>query len=251
MACALALFERAIFAVMNVKTAHKGYPKDNLVLEEVGEVKGNTAEAKRLRAEKRGKQAAFWQEFDAAGDRQVTVLAGGHNKKLPLLLVGTYSNMLPGDDHKKVWQAPLADGTMQWYSRVTRQPRMHALYREHMNHVDLHNKLRQGVVSMADVWQTTSWIERHFAEGLGLWEVNVYKALCYFQKGRWGGVSHNEFRMRLAHAFMTLGKVPYPADSPEAAAGRADGTPRGHPSFASPPNTTNCPPPDPECAGMH
>ena len=242
-ACALALFERTIFAVMNVKTAHRGYPKDEL-LAEVGEVKGNTADAKKLRAEKRGKQAAFRQEFTVAGGRTVTVTAAGHNKKLPLLLVGTHSNMLPGNEHKKVWQAPLPDGTLQWHSRVTKQPKMHALYRENMNVVDVHNKLRQGVVSMADVWQTSSWIERHFAEGLGLWEENVYKALCYFQKGRWAGVSHNHFRMRLAHAFMTLGKVPYPSD-PGAAANGTTPSPRGHPSFASPPNTFTCPPPDP------
>ena len=30
---------------------------------------------------------------------------------------------------------------------------------------------------MADVWETTSWADRDFAESLGLWEVNVYKAL--------------------------------------------------------------------------
>ena len=241
---------------MNVKTAHRGYPKDDL-LAEVGEVKGNTPEAKKLRAEKRGKQAAFTQEFTVAGGQKVTVLAAGHNKKLPLLLVGTHSSMLPGTEHKKVWQAPQADGTMQWYSRVTPQTQIHSLYRENMNVVDLHNKLRQGVVSMADVWQTSSWVERHFAEGLGLWEVNVFKALTFFQKRRWEGISHNTFRMRLAHAFMTLGKVPYPADAPEAAAGRADGTPRGHPSsMFSPPNLSSCPPPDSldpnvVCLGQH
>ena len=79
-----------------------------------------------------------------------------------------------------------------------------------MNIVDLHNKLRQGVVAMADVWLTISWAERHFAEGIGLWEVNVFKALVYFFAADWGGLPHSEFRQRLAWAFMTLGKVPYP-----------------------------------------
>ena len=27
---------------------------------------------------------------------------------------------------------------------------------------------------------TVHWADRHFAEGLGFWEVNVYKALQYF-----------------------------------------------------------------------
>ena len=39
-ACILALFERAIYAIMNVKTAHKGYPKDDLT-ETVGEGSGH------------------------------------------------------------------------------------------------------------------------------------------------------------------------------------------------------------------
>ena len=61
----------------------------------------------------------------------------------------------------------------------------------------------------SDVWHTVSWPDRHFAEGLGFWEVNVYKALLYFQPATWGERSHNDFRMRLAFAFMTLGKTKY------------------------------------------
>ena len=241
-ACILALYQHALFAIMNVKTAHKGYPKDEL-LEEVGEVKGNTAEAKAQRAAKRGKHAGFRQDFTVPGERKVTVQAAGHNKKVPLLLVATHSNLLPGKDHVKVWHNQLADGTTQYYSKRTGQPEMHQLYREHMNHVDLHNKLRQGVVSMADIWQTTSWVERHFAEGIGLWEVNVYKALLFFQAKKWQGINHSEFRARLAFALMTLGKAEYPSDAAESAATE----PRARmPGFTSPPpNTTTCPPPCP------
>ena len=94
-ACALALFKHTIFAVMNVKTAHRGYPKDDL-LEVVGEIKGKSAEAKRLRNERRGKQVAFRQEFEVDGSRRVTVLAAGHNnKKVPLNLVCTFSRSRP------------------------------------------------------------------------------------------------------------------------------------------------------------
>ena len=88
---------------------------------------------------------------------------------------------------------------------------VHALYRLWMNIVDLHNKLRQGVVSMADAWETTDWAARHFAEGLGFWEVNVFKALIYFFPSR--RTSHGDFRARLAWAFLKLGKLDYPADA--------------------------------------
>ena len=135
---------------MNVKTAHKGYPKDELMAE-VGEIKGNSAEAKQQRAAKRGKHAGFRQEFTVDGGRKVTVQAAGHNKKVPLLLVGTHSSLLPGTDHVKMWQTNNADGTTQYHQKRTQQPHMHQMYRDHMNHVDLHNKLRQGVVSMADI----------------------------------------------------------------------------------------------------
>ena len=171
------------------------------------------------------------------GDRKVSVLAAGHNKKVPLLLVGTYSNMLPGEVHKKVWQVNKADGTTEWHCRETAQPRMHALYRKYMNVVDLHNKLRQGVVAMADVWQTRSWADRHFGEGLGLWEVNVYKALLYFQSSKWKGTSHSEFRARLAYTMMTLGRSRYPADLAADGAAPAAATAGGQttaPSFVSP-----------------
>eukprot|EP00965_Chrysotila_dentata_P119453 3949001-Pleurochrysis_carterae.AAC.1 len=64
---------------------------------------------------------------------------------------------------------------------------------------------------MADVWATRSLEERHFAEGLGFWEVNVFKALAYFYP-QWRLLAHAEFRARLAWELMTLGKAPYPAD---------------------------------------
>uniref|UniRef100_A0A7S3AX02 PiggyBac transposable element-derived protein domain-containing protein n=1 Tax=Haptolina ericina TaxID=156174 RepID=A0A7S3AX02_9EUKA len=212
-ACAIALHTKGIFAVMNVKTATTNYPKDEL-MEEVGEIKGKSAEAKKQRRERRGKQVAFTQEVEVGGDRKVTLLAAGNNKKVPLLLICTAFTMLPGEEHNKVWKVNQADGSVELHSLKTEQPEVHALYRLFMNVVDIHNKLRQGVVSMADVWATTAWDKRHFAEGLGFWEVNVYKAFCYFvQTGTKVKMGHGEFRQRLAWAFMTLGKVPYPADA--------------------------------------
>lgn len=208
-ACALALFAHGLFAVMNVKTATREYPKAELMAV-VDEIKGKSTEARAARRARRGKQIAFIRSFEI-GSRIVTLTAGGHNKKIPLLLIATYGSMLPGEEHVKVWQSNLPDGTIQYNRITTAQPQIHALYRKWMNVVDVHNKLRQGVVSMADVWRTRNWAERHFAEGLGMWEVNVFKALIYFYSG-FKNLSHGEFRMRLAWAFLTLGKVGYPKD---------------------------------------
>lgn len=101
---------------------------------------------------------------------------------------------------------------------------MHELYHDWFHIVDDHNELRQGEASMADAWGTHDWAERHFAEGLGLWEVNVFKASVYFQHKTW---NHNEFRKLLAHAFLTLGKHEYgtPIEPEAAAATPAQTTP--------------------------
>ena len=211
---AIALYTVGLFCIMNVKTAHTNFPKDQ-IMEEVAEIKGNTADAKKRRQERRGKKIAFTQTVQVSGGRDVTLLAAGHNKKVPLLVIATTSTMLPGEEHNKAWKVNHADGSVEMHSLKTPQPAVHALYRLWMNVVDLHNKLRQGVVSMADVWKTASWEKRHFAEGLGFWEVNVFKAFTTFFQTGIHKLSHGEFRARLAWAFITLGKVPYPADSPQ------------------------------------
>ena len=94
----------------------------------------------------------------------------------------------------------------------TPQTQMHELYCKYMNLVDIHNKLRQGQCSMANVWKTTSWSNRHFAEMLGFAEVNMYKSLSFFIKDKWAAMSHNDFRRRLAWVFLTLGKEPFLED---------------------------------------
>jgi hypothetical protein len=211
---AVALYLKGVFCVMNVKTATTNFPKDELMAE-VDEIKGKTPEARKARRERRGKAVAFSQTVKCGTDKQCTLLAAGHNKKKPLLVISTYGTMLPADDHNKTWKVNQADGSVELHSLKTPQPEVHALYRLWMNVVDLHNKLRQGVVSMADVWGTVSWEKRHFAEGLGFWEVNVFKAFIYFFRGpesKHQKMQHGDFRARLAFAFMTLGKATYPAD---------------------------------------
>eukprot|EP00965_Chrysotila_dentata_P083107 2741431-Pleurochrysis_carterae.AAC.2 len=66
-----------------------------------------------------------------------------------------------------------------------------------MNLVDLHKKLRKGVSFLVDVWSTRLWVERHFSDGIGFLEVNVYKALTYFY-AKEKGLMHGKFRARLA-----------------------------------------------------
>lgn len=218
--CAKALFEHGLFAVMNVKTCHKGFPKEQL-LNVVGEVKGKSDDARERRRARRGKQVAFVKKENVGG-KELTLLAAGHNKKVPLLLIATHSTMLPAGEHVKRWRTPTAEGGETWHKLVTKQTAVHKLYRENMNAVDLHNKLRQGVCAMADVWKTKDWVQRHFAELLGFLEVNIYLSLKHFIP-TYKEVSHSEFRKQLAWALLTLGKADYPETVEDANSSRSGG----------------------------
>ena len=215
--CAKALFSKGIFSVMNVKTAHKGFPKSEMMAV-VGEIKGASEDARARRRARRGKKIAFTMKT-AVGGKELTLLAAGHNKKVPLLLIATHGTMLPAQAHVKKWRTPTADGGEKWHKLVTPQTYVHKLYRENMNAVDVHNKLRQGVCAMADIWKTKNWVERHFAELLGFLEVNMYLSLTHFLP-EYRDLSHPQFRKQLAWALMTLGKVAYPsADDGQSVAG--------------------------------
>ena len=55
--------------------------------------------------------------------------------------------------------------------------------------------------------------------------MNVYRALVYFRPNDFGGVSHVKFRQMLAHALLTLGKIPFGEEPPEE---KAADTEAGH-----------------------
>jgi hypothetical protein len=71
---------------------------------------------------------------------------------------------------------------------------------------------------MADAWATKDWADRHFAEGLGFWEVNVYKAIYMWHPEHKNKLSHTTFRKMLAFTLITLGKAAYDPNEKDAAA---------------------------------
>ena len=174
-ACTLALYSEGIFAVMNVKTGHKDYPKDQLL----GKL-GYDKATKLCPKERRGEWFAFTRKFNTGPGQHCIILAAGHNSKKPVLVVSTAGTATPADDYTKTWTWTNAVGELVKYTIQVPTSIVHSLYHRFFHIVDVHNHLRQGLVSMADVWGTNHWADRHFAEGLGFWEVNVYKALQYF-----------------------------------------------------------------------
>ena len=208
-ACTLALYSEGIFAVMNVKTGHKDYPKDQLL----GKL-GYDKATKLCPKERRGEWFAFTRKFNTGPGQHCIILAAGHNSKKPVLVVSTAGTATPADDYTKTWTWTNAVGELVKYTIQVPTSIVHSLYHRFFHIVDVHNHLRQGLVSMADVWGTNHWADRHFAEGLGFWEVNVYKALQYFHpSAEYKTLGHGDFRKQLAHAFLTLGKAEFGENS--------------------------------------
>lgn len=116
---ALELFRRGLFRIMNVKTATRGYPK-SLIMPEVAEVKGNSETSRQLRRARRGRVIAFEKVF-TVGNKSVTLTAAGHNKKVPLLLIGTASSMIAGAAHVKSWTTINAAGEKTLHELRTEQ----------------------------------------------------------------------------------------------------------------------------------
>jgi hypothetical protein len=209
----------------NVKTAHRGYPKECLL-----DLLGYDKKTKLCPKDRRGQSFGLTRTYSLdAGP--CTVLAAAHNSKKPVLLVSTASTMLPADDYTKTWTIMNALGELIKYTIRVPTTLVHALYHRFFGIVDFHNHLRQGVTSMADVWLTNNWVERDFAEGIGFWEVNVFKALIFWHPKHKLGLGHEEYRKMLAHAFLTLGKIEYGVDPTAAAAAAA----AAGPSDAKPP----------------
>jgi hypothetical protein len=147
------------------------------------------------------------------------MLAAGHNSKKPVLVIATAESLGAAPNYQNTYTRPQADGLLKKFIIDVATTFVHALYHAYFNLVDVHNHLRQGEVSMADVWSTQSWADRHFAEGLGFWEVNVFKALTHWHpvyKAMSPKLSHNHFRVLLAHAMVTPGTVPLNAAEPTA-----------------------------------
>ena len=208
--CIIALFTVGLFAVMMVKTAHKDYPKQKLL-----DLLGYDATKKLCPKERRGEHFGFSRDYTMNdGHSKCTVLAAAHNSKKPVLLIATASTLTPAKDYKKTWKILDGAGQLVTYTVQVATTMVHALYHGFFHLVDVHNHLRQGQTSMADVWDTKDWGDRHFAEGLGFWEVNVFKALVYFHPD-YKKLTHPRFRRLLAHAMLTLGKVPFGEAEPE------------------------------------
>ena len=132
-----------MYAIMNVKTCHKGYPKDEVshawieidprcasarhdrLLPTCGppqlyDLLGYDRKKKVCNRETRGLTVAFKTTAKhTAGTCQI--VAAGHNAKVPMLLIATASTLIPADPRVKTWKVVDSDGHLMVYTRTTAQ----------------------------------------------------------------------------------------------------------------------------------
>ena len=93
-----------------------------------------------------------------------------------------------------------ADGTIGFVDRSLEQWRIHSLYRNNFNVIDMHNAKRQGVASFEDSWKTKWWWLRDFQMLFGMSEVNFYLLRRHFRPSQQVNSDQDPdmFRRRLA-----------------------------------------------------
>lgn len=162
--CAIALLHYGLFCVMNVKTAHKFYPKEALRVE--------------ISKEKRdyGKTAkiTFKDKQPFFKTKDFTIGVGVQREKKPLFAVYTAETMLPGNPRYLTYYEKDAEGIETKQTATYSTTKVHGLYREYFNRIDHHNKLRQQFLSFANIWDTKFWSHRVIGELWGTILTNVF-----------------------------------------------------------------------------
>ena len=184
------MLSRGLFSILNVKTAHSNFPKLRLL-------SGLT---------NRGDWLSFTRSTDVDGEER-TLTACGHLDKKPMLLVASCATTLAGNPKVKRYMKEFEDGDKARVVKVIPQPVMCELYRCNFNAVDVHNHYRQGFGSMSEIWKTTDWVKRYFAELFGKIVVNAFlawNAMCDVDPMYTKFPTFLSFRRALAQALLDL-----------------------------------------------
>ena len=183
---ALLLYEWGLYSVLNVKTAHKFFPKQALFASLKDEVLGGFIA---YRTEVVLTSGATM-KLNAVGHKGPGRLSGKRAKALgweqvkgvPLLLVSTCSTTLP--DGNRPFNSSTNSETVSGMKNVTSkqcpQVQVSNMYRSRYSDIDKHNRQRTGKVAIYDVWRTQSWVHRDFGELLGVMSVNGENSWTYF-----------------------------------------------------------------------
>jgi hypothetical protein len=183
---AIALAQRGLFCIMNVKgAARKGFPMERM--------QENVSQDKRI--------FSLMSSF-TINDEELSLVAGGHQEKNPMFLISTASTMHMGDDRRfKIFF--LDDNGTEQTSIVTyTTTEMHGAYRKYFNRIDLHNRDRQENFYFAEVLITNDWSKRVIWELWGCTLVNVHFTLQYFYGAHYRNMCVQQFKDAMAMGLM-------------------------------------------------
>jgi len=156
-----ALLERGVYSVLNVKTAHRGFPKAALQRflasepNQPGLIVCIPGEASMRRTRTRIKATAH---RGPAG--------------LPLCLVSSCFTTQPAGTMKYMVKHP--SDTTHLLAKQIPIDETTQMYKSKYIIVDQHNRLRTGSVAFHDVWKTHDFRIRELSELIGLAEVNTF-----------------------------------------------------------------------------
>ena len=156
-----ALLDRGLFSVLNVKTAHRGFPRATL---------------ERLLASdphQRGLTVCVPGEVHAGRTRR-KIKATAHRGPagVPLCLVSSCFTTQPAGTLKYMVKHPT--DTTHLLAKEIPVDETSQVYRSRYGIVDQHNRLRTGSVAFHDVWKTRDFRIRELSELIGLAEVNTF-----------------------------------------------------------------------------
>ncbi|KAK3250861.1 hypothetical protein CYMTET_39784 [Cymbomonas tetramitiformis] len=175
----LLLSEWDIFSVMNVKTAHKFFVKNQLLellkTNSVGEAVSFSTTVLLASGKVSSLHAVGHKGPGRLNAKRKKALGwGSDDKGVPLLLVTTCATTLPAEARSYQSSRPSESvaGMKEVVEKFCPQVEASYLYRSRYSDVDKHNRKRTGTVAIHDVWRTQAWEHRDFGELLAVMNVN-------------------------------------------------------------------------------
>eukprot|EP00192_Tetraselmis_astigmatica_P013186 CAMPEP_0117655502 /NCGR_PEP_ID=MMETSP0804-20121206/4312_1 /TAXON_ID=1074897 /ORGANISM="Tetraselmis astigmatica, Strain CCMP880" /LENGTH=338 /DNA_ID=CAMNT_0005461855 /DNA_START=334 /DNA_END=1351 /DNA_ORIENTATION=+ len=164
---AVALLQRGLYLIGNVKTAHSGFPK--LKLQAMADVRGKTATATTI-------------VCLSGSNQEHVILATSDRDKQPMSCICTAGTSAgPVIIHR--WVKTIhKDGKAKVSGKTFSTLQASAYYRKHFNAVAKHNAKRQGGHCLEDDWRTHQWILRDFQAMYGATLVNSLLAMRFFMR---------------------------------------------------------------------
>ena len=163
---AVALLEKGLYHIGNVKTCHSGFPKAKL----------------QAMAPLRDMVSMATTSVQLADGRTYTILATSDRDKQPMSLISTAgTSQGPAIIERRV-RTIHKDGRAKVSTKTLQTVMVGKKYRECFNVIDKHNAKRQGGACLEDIWRTHRWVLRDYQALVGVSLINTLLAVRHFKR---------------------------------------------------------------------